>query len=333
MANSGFGFGAVAVLLLLACGTEAAQPVRDCGQAKTATDKAICGNAELAAADKLMAETYAVLRAKLPPEQQKALLADQRRWITRRTAGCGDKSDDAFVQCLLAETETRRRFLAGESPNGAGDAPRIVPILFHEARTGRYEISIETPQVLTPRGPAAAAFERAARAIAFGNDAVKEYREMERPMAKGAENYYEATYDVPYADPKLISLVFTIATFSGGAHPNSTRIALLFDLAAGRALKLGDVLADPKTAVAEIAARCKTQLEEQAKKEDWELFDNADFTGVVGEDTNWAAGKEGVEILFDPYSVAPYVVGPRECRLSYADLKPSLKPGGPLPPR
>jgi len=332
MSNSRFGFSAAAVLLLLACRT-AAQPVPDCGQAKTATDKAICGNTELAAADKVMAESYAGLRATLPPEQQKALLADQRRWITRRTALCGDKSDDAFAQCLRAETEARRRFLAGESPNGARDAPRIVPVLFHEARKGHYEISIETPQMLTPRGPAAAAFERAARAIAFGNDAVKEYREMERPMAKGAENYYEATYDVPYADPKLISLVFTIATFSGGAHPNSTRIALLFDLAAGRALKLGDVLADPKTAVAEIAARCKTQLEEQAKKEDWELFDNADFTGVVGEDTNWAAGKEGVEILFDPYSVAPYVVGPRECRLTYADLKPSLKPGGPLPPR
>src|SRR5690242_16997680 len=129
MANSRYGFSAVAVLLLLAYGTAAAQPVPDCGQAKTATDKAICGNAELAAADKVMAESYAGLRAKLSPEQQKALLADQRRWITRRTAGCGDKSDDAFAQCLLAETEARRRLLAGENPNGARDAPRIVPIL------------------------------------------------------------------------------------------------------------------------------------------------------------------------------------------------------------
>ena len=100
--------------------------------------------------------------------------------------------------------------MAGESANGARDAPRMVPALFHEARKGRYEISIETPQMLTPRGSAATAFEQAARAIAFGKNAVKEYREMERPMAKGAENYYEATYNVTYADPKLVSLVFTI---------------------------------------------------------------------------------------------------------------------------
>ena len=49
--------------------------------------------------------------------------------------------------------------------------------------------------------------------------------------------------------------------------------------------------------------------------------------------TNWAADKAGIEILFDPYSIAAYVVGPRECRLAYTDLKPWLNPDGPLPPR
>jgi hypothetical protein len=78
---------------------------------------------------------------------------------------------------------------------------------------------------------------------------------------------------------------------------------------------------------------CKAQLEAQAKQEGWELFDNADVAGVVGETANWAADKDGVEILFDPYSVAAYVVGPRECRLSYTDVKDLLKPGGPLPPQ
>ena len=326
------GIAAIAALLLLASGA-VAQPVPNCQQAKTTTDKAICGNAELGAADKAMAAAYAALRTKLPTEQQKALLADQRRWVTRRTAACGDKADEAFAQCLLAETEARRRFLGGESPNGGDDAPRIVPALFHEARKGRYEISIEYPQMLTPRSPAASAFERAARAIAFGKDAVKEYREMERPMAKGAENYYEATYNLAYADPKLVSLVFTFDTFTGGAHPNHARTTLLFDMTQGRALGLADVLADPKAAVSEIAALCKAKLEEQAKKEDWELFDNADVAAVVGEASNWAADKDGIDILFDPYSIAAYVVGPRECRLSYADLKQWLKPGGPLPPQ
>ena len=323
--------GPITALLLAASGA-AAQPMPDCRQAKTETEKAICGTAELAAADKAMAQAYAAFRATLPPEQQKALLADQRRWITRRTAACVDKTEAAFAQYLIAETETRRRFFAGEGPNGAKDIPRIMSALFHEARKGRYEISIEYPEMLTPQGPSAAAFNRAAHAIAFGKDAVKEYREMERPMAKGAENFYDVSYQTTYFDPRLASLVFTISTFTGGAHPNSARIGLLFDLEHGRTLRPPDLLADPKPAAAEVAKVCRAQLEAQAKKEDWELFDNADVGAVVGDVTNWSADKDGVEILFDPYSVAAYVVGPRECRLSYAELGRWLKPDGPLPP-
>jgi hypothetical protein len=40
-----------------------------------------------------------------------------------------------------------------------------------------------------------------------------------------------------------------------------------------------------------------------------------------------------VAILFNPYSVAPYVAGPHECRIPYAEQARWLKPGGPLPPR
>ena len=316
------------VVLLLATGA-AAQPMPECQQAKTKADKAICGNADLAAADKKMAEGYAAFRAELPPDQQKALLADQRRWITRRQAICGAKADEALVQCLLAETDARRRFLAGEGPTGAPGAPRIVAGLFHEARKGRYEISIEYPRMLAPRGPAAAAFERAAHAVAFGKDAVAEYRAMQPPHAAGAENFYEAGYEIAYADPRLISIVFSIGTFEGGAHPNSSRTSLIFDLTAARALTLADLVADPKRAVEEISARCRAA----AEKADWGLFDEPDFPAVAGEVAAWAPAKDGIVILFDPYSVAPYVAGPHECHLSYAELASLLKPGGPLPPQ
>jgi peptidoglycan-N-acetylglucosamine deacetylase len=317
----------IAWALLLAGSAADAQSAPDCRQAKTATEKAICTNLELSAADKTMGQAYAALRAHLPSEQQPALLADQRRWITRRTAACGDKSDDALFKCLIAQTEARRRFLAGEGPNGGADAPRIVPGLFHEARKGRYEISIEYPLMLTPRGPAAAAFDRAARAIVFGKDVVKEYREMERPMAAGAENFYEAGYEVTYADPWLVSVVFSIGTYTGGAHPNSSRTSLIFDLAAGRALTLADLLANPEQAVEEVSRLCRAE----AEKEDWSLFDDPDFPAVVKDVSSWAVEKDGIVLLFDPYSVTPYAAGPHECRLSYADVAGLLKPGGPLP--
>ena len=326
MASLGICVGLVSTLLVAA--TAAAQPMPDCRQAKTTTEQAICGNPELAVIDKTMAQAYADLSAQRPPEQQQALLADQRRWITRRTAACSDKSDDSLVKCLVAQTEARRRFLAGEDPNGATGSPRIVPGLFHEARKGRYEISIEYPQMLTPRGAAAEAFERAAHDIVFGKDVVKEYREMERPMAAGAENFYEAGYKVTYADPRLVSVVFNIGTYTGGAHPNSGRSSLIFDLAAGRRLVLADLVASPEQPIEEVSRRCRAK----AEKEDWGLFGDPDFPAVVKDVGSWAVEKDGIMILFDPYAVAPYAAGSHECRLSYAELAPLLKPDGLLPP-
>ena len=125
--------------------------------------------------------------------------------------------------------------------------------------------------------------------------------------------------------------MFSIFTFSGGAHPNTARVALLFDLAAGRPLRLADLLADEKPAVTDLSAQCKTQLAAEGAKNGWELFDNADVAAVVGDIGNWAAAKDGIEILFDPYAVAAYVAGSHECRLPYGTLAQWLKPGGPLP--
>ena len=105
--------GSIAALLLGVVAA-AAQPAPDCRQAKTAAERAICGNAELAASDKAMTQAYAGLRARLPSEQQKALLADQRRWIIRRQAVCGDKSEEALAQCLLAETDADQVWLSSE---------------------------------------------------------------------------------------------------------------------------------------------------------------------------------------------------------------------------
>jgi peptidoglycan-N-acetylglucosamine deacetylase len=261
------------------------------------------------------------------------LLADQRQWVTRREGWCGHQTGDALDRCVLDETEDRRHFLAGEGPNAAADAPRVAPGFFHEERKGRYIISIEYPQIVAPENAAAAAFNRAARDIAFGKDAVAEYRNMEPPRIPGADNSYQVQYRVSYLGPRLAGVVFTISTFAGGAHPNSSRTSLAFDLAQGRGLRLTDLLADPGQAIPAISAVCKAQLEAEAAKQDWKLFDDANFAAVVGDAANWSADKDGVAILFDPYSVAAYYVGPRECRLGYGELAAWLKSDGPLPPR
>ena len=323
----------VACALAVVCAslTAAAQPAPDCARARSAVARAICSDPALKAADSEMVRVFDALRAALPIQQHSTLLADQRQWAVERDAAC-QQEKSAFAACLRRETEARRRFLAGEGPNGATAAPRLLPAFDYQAsKTLRYAISIRYPQIRGPADAAAVAFNKQSRAIAFGTGAnsADAFRNSEPPPADQPAIFYDASYEIAYLDARLVSVVFSIASYEGGAHPNGASVGLLFDFNRGRSLDLSDFLADPRQVVADIAARCK----QQAEAADWGLFDNPDFASVVSDVSSWAADKDGIRILFNPYSVAPYMAGPHECRLAYAELARSLKPSGPLPPK
>jgi uncharacterized protein YecT (DUF1311 family) len=307
-----------------------AQATPDCSKAQTPAEKAICGNPELTAADRAMATAFAALLKALPPPEHDALLADQRTWITERDGGCFDQKDEALVKCLLAATDARRRFLAGEGANGPTAAAKLLPSFFDEKKPDAYEITIAYPQFAPPVG---AKFNRAVHDLALDPKTLQDYREVDPHRPPHVGNYYQATYGITHLDPHLVSVTFDVDAYAGGAHPNSWRSAVLWDPADDKPVALSDFLADPAKAVPAIGAACKEKLSVEAKAEDWDFFPDADFGSVVGDVKTWAIDKEGVTIMFNPYSIAAYVVGPRDCRLGYAELKEWLKPGGVLPPK
>src|SRR5215472_2540593 len=124
----------VALMLLGAAGSAAAQPAFDCKQAKSPVEKAICGSPDLAAADNNMAAAYAALAKILPPPQQAGLRVDQRQWLKNRDAACAEAKGDALAACLLKETTKRRHFLLGDGGNGAADAPPLLPAFYSEGK-------------------------------------------------------------------------------------------------------------------------------------------------------------------------------------------------------
>jgi len=130
--------------LLLSAMPALAQPTPDCGKARTAAEKAICGDPALSAADMAMAKGYAALVKTLAPAQQAGLRRDQRQWVKDRDGGCAEQKEAALTQCLLAATDMRRRFLAGEGNNGPAGAPPLLPMFYYEAKKGAYEVTITT---------------------------------------------------------------------------------------------------------------------------------------------------------------------------------------------
>ena len=315
----------VALLPALWASAAVAQASFDCSKASTVAEKAICADPKLAAADKAMGEAFTALLKKLAPAQQTALKADQVSWVTNRDGGCFQMTRDTLTQCLLTATNQRTNFLAGAGDNGAAGAPPLLPTYFNQSKKGAYDITIAYPQFAPPAGPK---FNAAVKDPIFGKNAVAEYQAAPAAGAPG-NNFYQVTYDTTYLDPKLLSVTLQFGGYAGGAHPDNWRVGLLWNPADDKPIALTDFLADPAKGVPAVSALCKAQ----AEKDDWGLFDNPDFDTVVKDPKSWAIDKDGVTVMFDPYSVTPYVAGPHDCRLSYDDLKDLLKPGGPLPPK
>ena len=278
-----------------------------------------------------MANAYSALKAELPRAQQAVLLANQRGWIRSRDATCADKSDRDLVGCLLAQTDQRRRYLAGEGPNRAPDAPRLKPAFFGEGRDGLYYINLVYPRIVKPRSPSEGAFNNAVHGLFLSKEALDYARTTEPPPAWSMPGYYRATYDVTYLDRRLAALVFSAEAYAAGAaHPHTWRESLVFDFSHGRELTFADIIGSPAEALPAIWRECKSRLKAKLgfDPEPWPPDDpTVEGYGSLGE---WAPDKAGVDIMFDDPESGNELY---ECRLSWADLSPWLKPGGPLPPR
>ena len=320
-----------ALVVIAACAAAAApaHAMLDCSKSQNPVDRAICASPELSKADEDMATAYSALAKNLSSPQKAGLLADQREWLKYRNRRCAEAKGDAFTGCLLKETKARRAFLAGEGDNGTAGAPPLPPSFYSEAKKGAYEIIVAYPQFAPPVG---AAFNAAVRAAFLDKKTLADYRQDKPNEFNGSSNFYQVTYDITYLAPHLVAVTFQTADYTGGAHPNSARTGMLWDPAADKPVTLADILADPKAAAPAIGAVCRDKLAVDAKKDGWEFFDNADFAAVVGDAKDWSVATDGVTIMFDPYSVAAYAVGPLDCKMSYAELKDWLKPGGALPP-
>jgi uncharacterized protein len=111
------------VVALLLAGPAFAQrptesPSFDCSRAGNATERAICGNADLARRDRIIAERFAALRQSLDEGGRASLLTAQRDWLRHRNA-CG-----AEMACIRARMVQRNLDLArlAEAPRPAAQA-------------------------------------------------------------------------------------------------------------------------------------------------------------------------------------------------------------------
>lgn len=96
----------VLLSLFLACGRVGAQSF-DCTKATTRVERAICASKEVSELDATLAQTLKGILARTP-ERRKALLSDERRWISLRDQKCGPPAAGPSVTECLVETYDSR---------------------------------------------------------------------------------------------------------------------------------------------------------------------------------------------------------------------------------
>lgn len=97
----------------------------DCAKAKTPLEKAICADAKLGRADVVLSRVYKQAMQTLKPDEQRALAADERKWMARLAGDCRlAAADRKALDCVRAAFETR--FTALDDCEGGDDMAKCL---------------------------------------------------------------------------------------------------------------------------------------------------------------------------------------------------------------
>ncbi len=129
-------------------------------------------------------------------------------------------------------------------------------------------------------------------------------------------------YAATYQSENLISLVFSVSVYAGGAHPNGSIKTLVIDVKNQNILLLDNVLVSD-TSLKTLSALVIDDLKKSDIADD-EWIEN----GAAPIEENyeaWHLSDKGMTVLFPAYQVAAYVMGPQEVTIPFEKLKEVVK--------
>jgi hypothetical protein len=169
-------------------------------------------------------------------------------------------------------------------------------------------------------------------ALANARDDQKLAREQKRDFNG---HYYSVQWTTAGETPRLLSLQSEFGTFEGGAHPNTSYDALLWDRKLNREISMGALLTGRGNfAALTRTAYCKALDAERTKRREGEKlggeFDECPkYTdlAIAPVDKNRNGRFDAIDFVASPYVAGPYVEGEYALELPVtARLIAALKP-------
>lgn len=152
----------------------------------------------------------------------------------------------------------------------------------------------------------------------------KEMRETFSPGGEKTDEYIacEMTglYSLERPSPKVVSIVFNIYSYTGGAHGNLAIICRNYDLASGKRLDFASLFKNPEKALEIMSAYSREALPKILGEES---DDEMILYGTTPEMENFSElvlTPQGISIQFQPYQVGPWSAGPQQLEMSLAQL-------------
>jgi hypothetical protein len=142
---------------------------------------------------------------------------------------------------------------------------------------------------------------------------------------------YERRIEVLGDTLGVLSLAVSEAGFTGGAHPANEVRFTMFDTHAGRRLRLADLMRDGTRdsldAIGERAFRRVRRLPADRPINDAGFWFEG---GAFRVNDNVAVTRDGLLFYFNDYEVAPHALGSTQFVLPWRDVRPLVRPDGPL---
>jgi uncharacterized protein YecT (DUF1311 family) len=127
-------------------------PSFDCRAARSAIERAICGDATLSEWDSRMGRLFQ-LSLRLAKDRQ-ALLESQRLWLNQRDGSCGALADTGIWSCLVEMTKSRAAALAKMAASALEAVPTAQPsAALVMPTTSQARVEFPSNEPLGNRGP------------------------------------------------------------------------------------------------------------------------------------------------------------------------------------
>lgn len=147
-----------------------------------------------------------------------------------------------------------------------------------------------------------------------------------RDVSENQPSYeYKATLNVLYQTSRVLSLNMTEYSFTGGAHGNTREVYYCYDLQSGRRLNIGDVIDTLHY------SRAMSALLEQQYRTNNQIPADTRLGESLSQDTiplngNFYLTGKGIGFEYNPYEIAPYVLGGISFFFPYSQVMPFLQP-------